>query len=67
MILKGGADAIARFRPIIQVEVTKTSVNLPPGYKRFSVAQEFNHVFIPSERVLAIKTAEKLGWPALPN
>lgn len=62
MILEGGAQAIARFRPIIQVEVTKTSSTLPPGYRRFSVPAGINHLFIPSERVNAIEAARTLGW-----
>jgi len=62
MILQGGAQAIARFRPIIQVEVTKTQSKLPPGYRRFAVAESPNNIFIPSERVSALEAAETLGW-----
>lgn len=62
MILEGGAEAIARFRPIIQVEVTLTRSNLPQGYRRFSVTKGPNNVFIPSERVDAIATLKTLGW-----
>jgi FkbM family methyltransferase len=68
MILEGGESAIARFRPIIQVEVTKTRSNLPPGYSRFSVPRSkskpnsMNNVFIPLERVDALEAARTLGW-----
>jgi FkbM family methyltransferase len=68
MILEGGESAIARFRPIIQVEVTKTRGNLPPGYRRFSVPRSIskpnsmNNIFIPSERAEALEAARMLGW-----
>jgi FkbM family methyltransferase len=62
MILQGGAHAIARFRPIIQVEVTKTHCDLPPRYRRFSVPEGPNNVFIPSERIIALEAAKMLGW-----
>lgn len=62
MILEGGAPAIARFRPVIQVEVTKTRCKLPAGYIRFSVPRSMNNVFIPSERADAIENARALGW-----
>lgn len=62
MILEGGAASIKRFRPIIQVEVTKSRSNLPHAYRRFSVPNGVNNVFIPSERLDAIETARLLGW-----
>jgi hypothetical protein len=62
MILEGGAQAIARFRPIIQVEVTKTRSNTPPGYRSFFVPKGINNIFIPSERINALEAAEMLGW-----
>jgi FkbM family methyltransferase len=62
VILDGGAACIARFRPIIQVEVTKTQSSLPDRYRRFSVPKGVNNVFIPSERIEAIKAARALRW-----
>ncbi|MGB9404601.1 MAG: FkbM family methyltransferase, partial [Candidatus Acidiferrales bacterium] len=62
LILEGGAASIERFRPIIQVEVTKARSRLPRGYRRFSVSKATNNVFIPSERMGAIETAQSLGW-----
>jgi len=63
MILTGGAAAIARFRPIIQVEVTLTSSNLPQGYQRFSKpGRAPNNLFIASEQTGAIETALAQGY-----
>lgn len=67
MILEGGADAIARFRPIIQVEVTKTPSRLPQGYLRFSVTKGINNLFVPSERGDAIAILKTLGWAEPPE
>lgn len=65
MILAGGAATIARFRPIIQVEVTFSDSNLPEGYQRFSKPGKSNNaLFIASERTDAIKTALALGYSA---
>jgi len=62
MILDGGAASIERFRPIIQVEVTRTRSHLPLGYRRFSMPKALNNVFIPCERLDAIEAATTLGW-----
>jgi hypothetical protein len=62
LILDGGAASIERFRPIIQVEVAITRSHIPHGYRRFSVPNGINNVFIPSERLNAVETAKVLGW-----
>jgi FkbM family methyltransferase len=62
MILEGGAEAIAKFLPVIQVEVNRQSSALPYGYHRFSVPGSPNNLFIPSRRADAIQTAKRLGW-----
>jgi len=62
MILEGGAEMIARFRPVIQLEILMVSPHLPLEYCRFSAPGSSNHVFIPSERVDAIETAKALSW-----
>ena len=62
MILEGGTEAIARFRPIIQVEVTQAVSRLPRGYCRFSVSKGVNNIFAPAERADAISTLRTLGW-----
>lgn len=62
MILAGGASVISRFRPIIQVEVTRTPSTLPDGYSRFSIAGGINNIFIPAERYDSMWTATRLGW-----
>jgi hypothetical protein len=61
-ILEGGAWAIARFRPIIQVEITKRNSVLPLRYHRFRAPASPNNVFIPAEDAEAIETALKLRW-----
>lgn len=61
-ILDGGAQAVGRFRPIIQVEITLGSSSLPPGYRRFSAHRSPNNVFIPAENEAAVRTARDLGW-----
>jgi len=62
MILEGGAAAIARFRPIIQVEINLTYSTVPDGYRRFSKGKGLNNLFIPSDRSDTIATAESLGY-----
>jgi FkbM family methyltransferase len=63
-ILEGGQDAIRRFRPIVQVEVTicKSSMGLGLDYRRFAVPNSMNNLFIPAENTKALETATKLGW-----
>jgi FkbM family methyltransferase len=61
-ILGGGENTIARFRPIVQVEITKRNSGLSSDYRRFSAAKSPNHVFIPIENREAIDTAIALGW-----
>ena len=62
MILEGGVEIIERFRPIIQVEIIKTSSSLPSGYRRFSSSVGINNLLIPSERDEAIEAAMAAGW-----
>jgi FkbM family methyltransferase len=61
-VLEGGQEAIKRFRPIVQVEVTIVKSNLKVNYRRFAAPNSINHMFIPAENEKAIQTARKLGW-----
>lgn len=61
-ILQGGAGALARFRPIIQVETTKNDSRLPDGYRRFHAPASPNDVFIPEEARKAIAQAIAREW-----
>lgn len=61
-VLEGGQEAISRFRPIVQVEVTIADSTLSMNYRRFSAPNSMNNVFIPAENVKAAETAMKLGW-----
>jgi FkbM family methyltransferase len=61
-ILEGGLETIARFRPVVQVEITKGNSSLSANYRRFCAPQSPNHVFIPAENSEAIETAAALGW-----
>lgn len=61
-VLEGGQEAIRRFRPIVQVEVTICDSSLSLNYRRFSAPNSMNNVFIPAENVKAVETAMKLGW-----
>jgi len=61
-ILDGGVQTISRFRPIVQVEVTKRASTLGLNYRRFSAPGSPNNVFIPAENEKGIETATALGW-----
>lgn len=61
-VLDGGKEAIRRFRPIVQVEVTICDTNLGLNYRRFCAPKSMNNVFVPEENTKAIQTAKKLGW-----
>ncbi len=61
-VLEGGQEAIRRFRPIVQVEVTLGESSLGLNYRRFAAPKSMNNVFIPAENAKAIQTAQKLGW-----
>jgi len=61
-ILAGGRKTVGRFRPIIQVEITKGDSTLPPEYRRFSAPRSPNCVFVPAENEPAVSTATFLGW-----
>ncbi len=65
-ILEGGQNAISRFRPIVQVEVTICKSSLDLNYRRFAAHNSINNVFIPAEKTKAIETAMKLGWAEIP-
>ncbi|MGH9717848.1 MAG: FkbM family methyltransferase [Candidatus Acidiferrales bacterium] len=61
-ILSGGARAIGKFRPIVQVETDTADCNPPPGYRRFAANRSANSVFIPRENVAAVQIAIDIGW-----
>lgn len=61
-VLEGSHDAISRFRPIVQVEVTIRESVLSLNYRRFTALGSMNNVFIPTENAKAIETAMRLGW-----
>jgi len=61
-VLAGAQEAISRFRPIVQVEVTICQSTLSPNYRRFTAPGSMNNVFIPAEHSNAVATAMKLGW-----
>lgn len=61
-VLEGGQEAIRRFRPIVQVEVTLGESSLSANYRRFAAPNSMNNVFIPGENAEAMETANKLGW-----
>jgi FkbM family methyltransferase len=61
-ILAGGRKTVDRFRPIIQVEITKAMSDVPRQYLRFSAPCSPNCVFIPAENEQAISIAVSLGW-----
>jgi FkbM family methyltransferase len=61
-ILAGGRKTLDRFRPIIQVEITKAMSDVPRQYLRFSAPRSPNCVFIPAENEHAISIAVSLGW-----
>lgn len=70
MIIAGGAAAIAKFRPIIEVQGNVTPSSIPVGYYQYSYpsgdrffpnpAPRF--LFIPSERAEAVQTAMAQGY-----
>ncbi len=66
-ILRGGAKTISRYRPIIQVEITKADSSLSFDYRRFAAAGSPNNMLIPAENNRAIETAKKLGWLEVPT
>lgn len=61
-VLEGGEEAISRFRPIVQVEVTICESNLGSNYRRFAAPSSINNLFIPAENSKAIEMATTLGW-----
>jgi len=65
-VLEGGQEAIRRFRPIVQVEVTISDTRLGLNYRRFTAPRSMNNVFIPAEKAQALETAMTLGWMEVP-
>lgn len=61
-ILSGGQEAIRRYRPIVQIEITKCIATPGNDYRRFIAPGSMNNVFIPAENAKAAETAKKLGW-----
>jgi FkbM family methyltransferase len=61
-VLEGAQEAISRFRPIVQVEVTICDSTPNASYRRFVAHGSMNNVFIPRENAAAAETAMKLGW-----
>jgi FkbM family methyltransferase len=61
-ILQGGMNVIARFRPIVQAEVTMSAPTLSENYRRFAAPKSANNLFIPAENTYAIETVLNLGW-----
>ncbi len=66
-VLEGAQEAIRRFRPIVQVEVTICQSALRLNYRRFAAPNSMNNVFIPAENAKAIETAMTLGWAEIGN
>jgi FkbM family methyltransferase len=70
MIIAGGTAAIAKFRPIIEVQGKLSHSSIPRGYSQYSrpnVNSNFaklapRFLFIPSERVDAVQTAMAQGY-----
>ena len=62
LILEGAREAIKRFRPVIQIEVTLNSAAAPERYRRFSAANSPNNVLVPVENEYALLNATRLGW-----
>jgi len=61
-VIEGGLEAIRRFRPIVQVEVTISNSSLSLNYRRFAAPNSMNNLFIPAEKAKAVDSAMKLGW-----
>jgi FkbM family methyltransferase len=61
-ILAGSVEAVSRFRPIIQVEISKAKSIVPEKYRVFSAPKSPNTVLIPVENEEAMNTARNLGW-----
>lgn len=66
-VLEGGQEAINRFRPIIQVEVTISNSKLGLDYRRFAAPKSMNHLLIPAGKSKAVETALQLGWTEIPT
>ncbi len=61
-VIAGGIRTISKFRPIIQVEGTKSGSSLPADYRRFAAHGSANEVFVPSENKTAVESAIGMGW-----
>jgi len=66
VVLEGAKESIARFRPIIQAEITINELNFTlDKYATFRAAPDSpNNVYIPLESS-KIAVAERLGWKRL--
>ncbi len=66
VVLEGAKESIARFRPIIQAEITINELNFTlDNYATFRAAPDSpNNVYIPLESS-KIAVAERLGWKRL--
>jgi FkbM family methyltransferase len=61
-VLRGAEQSIAKYRPIIQAEITHTTITAPlPNYTRFRAPDSPNNVFIPNEHP-KFALAQTLGW-----
>jgi FkbM family methyltransferase len=61
-ILKGAEKIIAKYKPIIQVEITQRQPqSIPDDYKIFHVPTSDNHIYIPGNSD-KIQVAIALGW-----
>ena len=61
LILQGGEAAIRKFRPVIQVETTLTSVKLPPDYEAWAYPKGYNELLVPREHSI-INRLESFGY-----
>ena len=65
IVLAGAAKTIAKFRPIVQYEVTIREVKADfPDYRGFRAGESSNVVYFPRESSY-INVARELGWSAL--
>ena len=61
-MLAGGRKTIAKYRPIVQIEVNISDARLSlPDYTMFQAPDSPNKVCIPKESP-KLKVAEQLGW-----
>ena len=61
-ILLGARESLRRFRPIVQVEITRADVAPIEGYHIFAAPGSPNKLLVPEERQEATAVARSLGW-----